>query len=229
MPKNKEIKKKKFIEKSGFEKLLSGEQIESIEADKFIPDKNNESPYSMINVPRIGLSRLTNHQGENYFHFGEIIYRENAGLSFLYEIKDKNIESQFQTTLTLLADEGIGGDRSSGKGLFNQPAFSDITLNTPENAPGLITLSLYSPAHNELDNIDRAYYQLLSRSGYIYSPYCQSLRRKSVRMFTEGSVFSGKKTGKLADITPQIFKEHKVYRYGFAFTLPCVLEVKNED
>ncbi len=230
IPKNKELKKKLFIEKSGFEKLLSGKRVEEIEnIIEFIPNKNNKRPYVTTDVPRVGLSRLTNHPGENFFHFGEVIYKENAGLFFLYDLKDKSIEKQFHTTFRLLADEGIGGDRTLGKGLFNEPEFSNVDINVPSNNSGIVTLSLFLPTQDELNDIGESYYQLISRRGYIYSPQCQSLRRKSVRMFKEGAVFTTNKKGRIVDVTPEIFKEHRIYRYGLAFTLPCVLEVKNED
>jgi len=47
------------------------------------------------------------------------------------------------------------------------------------------------------------------------------LRRKAVRMFTEGSLLrwpDGKTClGTLADVTPDVFAAHKVWRYGLAF------------
>lgn len=229
IPRSKELKKKSFIEKSGFEMLISGKTIEDVkDTVEFIPDKNNKCPYLVIDVPRVGLSRLTNHPGENFFHFGEVIYKnseeEKSGLFFLYELKDKTIEKQFLATLRLLADEGVGGDRSVGKGFFEQPEFTEIDINIPDSNSGIITLSLFLPANNELNDIDKSYYQILTRRGYIYSPLCQSLRRKSIRMFKEGSVFPSNKKGRMADVTPEIFKEHKIYRYGFAFVLPCKLK-----
>ena len=39
-------------------------------------------------------------------------------------------------------------------------------------------------------------------------------------MLKEGSIFSGKVTGQIIDVSPGIFTEHKVYLYGKAFLVP---------
>jgi CRISPR-associated protein Csm4 len=52
----------------------------------------------------------------------------------------------------------------------------------------------------------------------------RNLRRRTVRMFSEGSVFSTESNsrlyGGLADVKPDKFAEHEVYRYGYAFAVP---------
>lgn len=229
LSKNKEIKKILFIEKTGFEKLLAGEKIESIINNaKTIPDEESNKPWKINDIPRVGLNRLTNHPGENYFYFGEVSYIKDAGLFFLIDCKDENFKKEFKATFNLMSDEGIGGDRSAGKGLFTKPEFSEIEMNVPD-VNSSICLSLYCPKESELSDISKGYYELIERKGYIYSPYGRNLRRRSVRMFTESSVFPGKKEGRIVDVTPDIFEDHRIYKYGCAFTLPCCLEVRNEN
>ena len=41
----------------------------------------------------------------------------------------------------------------------------------------------------------------------------------------EGTVTKNEIRGKVVDITPKMFKQHKVYRYGISFSLPCKLEM----
>lgn len=227
IPKDKKAKKILFIEKIGFGRLLSGEKIENLVAEKVktIPTEEGNNPWEVTNAPRIGLSRLTNQPGDRYFHFGEVFYKENSGLFFLIEFKDKNFEKEFVATFNLMADEGIGGDRSSGRGLFKKPEFGALEINLPEN-DSIVSLSLYHPTDDELFDITNSYYELIERKGYIYSPHSQSLRRKSVRMFSEGSVFASKKKGDIADVTPELFEgHHRVFRYGLCFALPCKVEV----
>lgn len=229
--KDKKLKKILFVEKAGFERLLLGESLEELkDTIKTIPNlkvKGDEpkTPWRTTDVPRVGLSRLTNHPGENYFHFGEVSYDKGSGLFFLIDFKDNAFEKEFQATLNLMADEGIGGDRSSGKGLFRKPQFEEIEFNLPR-ANGIVSLSLYYPEQNELTDIRNGYYELKERKGYIYSPYGQSLRRKSLRMFGEGSVFPGRKNGQIVNLTPKVFESHKIYRYGFCFSLPCKLKAE---
>ena len=39
-------------------------------------------------------------------------------------------------------------------------------------------------------------------------------------MLKEGSVFSGKISGQIVDISPEAFNEHKIYLNGKAFLIP---------
>ncbi|MCM8826477.1 MAG: type III-A CRISPR-associated RAMP protein Csm4 [Candidatus Omnitrophica bacterium] len=237
MPKEKKLKDIRFIEKDGFEKLLWGEKIEKLVKNGFktIPEldaekEENKKPYRIINTPRVSLNRLTNHPGEEFFHFGEVFYKDNSGLFFLVDFKDKEIEKEFNATLRIMADEGLGGDRTVGKGFFEIKEIKDINFNFPSEHNGFLTLSLYSPKEDEIRDIRNGYYEIIERKGYISSPYGKNLRRKSIRVFKEGSVFPHLiKIGRLVDVTPEVFTEHKIYRYGLAFLLPCKLEVKDEN
>jgi CRISPR-associated protein Csm4 len=72
-------------------------------------------------------------------------------------------------------------------------------------------------------------YVLQQRGGWIASPSSgRQLRRQSVNMFAEGSVFPVEPEGKLADVTPGNFDQtphgHKVYRSGIALSLPIKVE-----
>jgi len=220
MPKGKRLKKILFAEKAGFEKLLSGEKIEKIIGTfKTIPKEGGHKPWKITDVPRVGLSRLTNQPGENYFHFGEVSYGKDSGLFFLIDFKDNAFEREFKAAFNLMSDEGIGGDRSSGKGLFEKPQFEGIEFNLPDTK-GTVSLSLYYPKQDELNDIGNGYYELMESYG-------QSLRRKSVRMFSEGSVFAANKKGGIEDVTPKAFEgKHRIYRYGLCFALSCELEVR---
>jgi len=229
--KRKELKKIKFIEKDGFERLIKGESLDEIIEDENLEtlpkDEDEKNPWWIVQNPRVALSRLNFHPGENYFFFSEVFYKKNSGLFFLIDYKDENFEKEFISTLNLLSQEGIGGDRTVGKGLFDKPEFRELELQYPESN-SIITLSLYSPNGDEISDIKDGFYEIIERSGYIFSPFGRNLRRKSVRMLVEGSVFLSGKKGRIVDVTPEIFKKHPVYRYGFCFPISCELEVKNE-
>lgn len=228
IPEEKRLKKVQFVVKEDFERLLEGERLN--EGMKVIPTLDGKTPLEIQNLPHVSLSRLSNQPGEEFFHSGEVWFKGDAGLFFLINFMDKNFEDEFKATINLIADEGIGGDRSSGKGLFERPEFREIEIKLPEEADGFLTLSLYFPQKEEVSNLSNGFYDLIERKGYIFSPYSQSLRRKSVRMFVEGSVFPKSEIkGGVVDVTPEIFEPHKVYRYGLPFTIPCRLKVKDED
>ncbi len=233
LPTTKEAKKIQFIEKTGLERLLEGSILEEvIHTTKYIPAMTEPNyPWVLENVPRVSLSRYSNHPIEDggYFHFGLVFYRPDAELFFLIKYDNVNFQKKVEATIRLIADEGIGGDRSSGKGLMHPPVFDKLEINTPNNADGVLSLSLYYPSdEKELNGINKSFYDLIERKGYIYSPYGMSLRRKTIRMFTEGSVFPEQplKYGRLVNVKPDMFEHHNVYRYGFIFALPCKLELK---
>lgn len=237
IPEDKTAYKVKFIEQNGFEKLLVGERLENLikAGIKIIPrNEKPHTPWKLDNIPRISLNRFNNHPLEEggFFHLGRITYHKSAGFFFLYNIQESSFEIRFKAALRLLAAEGIGGYRSCGNGqmkILDQNSFGTINLNLPQNTDGELNLSLYYPARQieEIKTVKAGYYELLERKGYIYSPYGITLRRRSLRMITEGSVFPAitNRTGSLENVKPDIFKNHSIYRYGLFFGLPCKKEV----
>lgn len=234
LPKNLIFKEKfakriEFVSQDIFEKICNGEEIENYlkqenitEDGKILITKEIENIYSTYEVPRVTIDSVSS--SSEIFYFGKVNFNENAGLYFLIKYNDLSFNKKFEATLRTLVDEGIGGDRTAGCGTFEQPEFNQIELNIPPSATYFITLSLYLPTEEEVKNMQDAYYELIERKGYIYSQDVKNLRRKSIRMFKEGSVFKDNgNIGKLVDITPDIFDKHKVYRYGYCFKLPYIM------
>ncbi|NWF92141.1 MAG: type III-A CRISPR-associated RAMP protein Csm4 [Syntrophaceae bacterium] len=230
IPSDKELKKIQFIELIGLRRLLCGERLDDIKGEiKTIPYFDHGGlifPWKMENVPRVGLSRWTNHPGENFFHFGQVTYQGDAGLFLLIDFKNNSLDEKLLAAFNLLAQEGVGGNRTNGRGLFYKPEVSEIRIDTAEY-DGVYSISMYYPSIPEIPGIAKAFYELGDRKGYIYSPSGQSLRRRSIRMFIEGSVFPNdkKRVGTIVDVTPDAFNAHRVYRYGYMFPIPCRLEV----
>jgi CRISPR-associated protein Csm4 len=223
VPKGKDAKKIKFVELIGLQRLLAGESIEVILEESECVAMTDEGPWEIEDVPRISLSRWTNHPGENFFHFGRVTYKEDAGLFFLIRFKDNGFKKRLESTINLLIHEGIGGDKTVGMGLFEKPEYSEIEIIPPEQTDAVYSISLYYPKDVEIKDLNKGFYELEDRRGYIYLPFGQSLRRRSIKMFTEGSVFPNtlERQGMLVDVTPESFKHHKVYRYGMILSLPC--------
>lgn len=244
LPKNqlardKTLKKIRYVNLGLLTRLLNGENLEDLkdEIDKNqtldclprIESKENKKrplvPWQVEDVPRVSLGRLNNHPGENFFYFGQVSYVKDAGLFVLVKIFNRDWEQKISSLFRLLCDEGVGGDRSAGKGLFHQPDIFELEIPQVDRPGGLYALSVYFPAEGELADIENGFYELEERKGYIFSPANRSYRRRSIRVFSEGSVFPGlNKRGMLVDISPEVFKVHRVYRYGLLFCLPCKLE-----
>ena len=147
---------------------------------------------------------------------------------FLYELNcNEEQKKRFLTCVRLLADEGIGGERSTGKGHFEKIIESKIDIESANNQNQLL-LSLFNPQNQEeFDSIER--YEIIVRGGGSVSfdsnddnveeeikPY----RKKQVRMIAEGAIIKDKIEGRLVDVSPEKGAEHKYFRNGKSFTIP---------
>jgi CRISPR type III-A-associated RAMP protein Csm4 len=150
----------------------------------------------------------------------------------------KDWQKQGELALQVLGDAGVGGERSAGHGLFRLHGPHPLS-GLPDPTPGgrFLTLSLYYPTEAELKDVvggDDISYRFQVRRGWMSSPdqvesaedealSGSALRRKAVRMFAEGSIlcWPEDKTalGDLADVTPDVFSPHKVWRYGLAWAV----------
>jgi CRISPR type III-A-associated RAMP protein Csm4 len=144
-----------------------------------------------------------------------------------------------QAALRLLADSGLGGERSRGWGRSAEPEFRegilpDIILRgnhgaaagidaEPQPAPETAywLLSLFAPAAGDCVDWNRGDYSLVTRGGRVESPAARGEPKKLSRMVAEGSViFTGAPpSGTGHDVAPEGFP-HPVYRAGFALALP---------
>ncbi|MDR3569707.1 MAG: type III-A CRISPR-associated RAMP protein Csm4 [Syntrophobacteraceae bacterium] len=234
----KDVKNIRWIEKAGWERLLRGEAIEEVlkaSSVQYIPKpgpncqaKETEEPpepWKILETPRVGLDRTNNHPGERYFQFGQVHFYPDASYFFLADVASEDVWERLKAVWRLLADEGIGGDRSVGKGLYHSPSFAALRLSLPDRAENQALLSLFYPSPSETGIIGEGYYEFIERKGYLYSPASQGLRRNAVRLFKTGSVFPSSRPlrGRLMDVTPEIFTRHRVYRYGIALSVPCRL------
>jgi len=179
-------------------------------------------------LPKVSLDRTT--RASNFYHVGFVKFQPDAGLYFLICVPNANptLETQLASALSLLGEDGIGGERSSGAGRFtatwhdlDEQWDSVVNFKQP-NAYSLISLLWEHPFAAEY--LQGASYALRERSGWIVSPVSgQQARRQAVQMFTEGSVFPQLINGMLANVTPALFKAHPIYRSGISLSLPIHL------
>ncbi|MGQ9847078.1 MAG: type III-A CRISPR-associated RAMP protein Csm4 [Bacteroidales bacterium] len=198
------FKKAKFISKELLLKILAGEEIESKFFSKDyilnecwrdiqninIKNKKNDEKEDKIfekqEIPHIVMDRITNQT--QIFYKSEVYFNKNAGLYFLAEVKEELI-NKFETILRFLGDEGIGADRTIGKGMFEVEVINNFSLPSFNNTDYFYSLSLYSPSEKEFNEINphNSYYDFTIRGGWISN---KTLNRKNLRMFVEGSVFN---------------------------------------
>lgn len=175
--------------------------------------------------PRLGIDRLTSSVRENaFFYSRDVVFAENSGLFFLIEFFEESIQDKFDAVMRLLGDNGIGADRSIGRGQF---VFSkeEIDLKTAGDGKNGYLLSCYLPEREEVEEgvLENSSYNLISRSGYVYDYRMRNTRRQQLTMLSEGSIIShvGRNGGMVACVCNKDKMDipHNVYRNGKAFLL----------
>lgn len=196
------------------------------------------------NTPKVTIDRTGN--ASTLFHVGRLHFAPSCGLWLMASGETLWLD-RTEDALRLLADSGIGGQRSRGNGQFVlQPlVVPTLPINDPK-AEYCVLLSRLAPRQEEMDLLrqDSANYQLVTVGGFNGTPSDQPLVRQQVRLLTEGSVIGqgARMLGKLVNVNPfwdeqkQQLKadidrsnpklpliEHPIYRYGFGFTVPVIM------
>ena len=149
-------------------------------------------------------------------------FAPDCGLWAAAAFTDEEVQSRWlepvKAAFRLLADSGMGGNRSSGWGRSDAPEFTDATWPDtilpsgagprpaqaeppaegsaePEPAPAPVVveiaywlLSLYSPSPNDAVDWQRGNYTQVVRAGRVESPARWGDQKKQLRMLAEGSV-----------------------------------------
>lgn len=153
-----------------------------------------------------------------------------GGLWTVVQFADEDAVSRWQapvqSALRLLADSGLGGERSRGWGRSEAPEWQPWN---PPQAPASDQpadrahwlLSLYTPAENDIVDWKRGNYATVSRRGRIESSARWGDEKQPTTMIAEGSVLlaSSELRGAATNVAPVGFP-HPVYRAGFAVTVP---------
>ena len=142
----------------------------------------------------------------------------------------RNWSSRVQAALRLLADTGLGGERSRGWGRFELEPVEDRPLHqllnigsvNADQAQGHWLLSLFQPSQSDAVDWGQGHYSLVTRSGRAEGS--RDWLKKPARMVAEGSVLvaDGQLTGSAENVAPEGFA-HPVYRAGFAVSIPVPL------
>jgi CRISPR-associated protein Csm4 len=179
--------------------------------------------------PRVTIDRINT--STNIFEERGSMIREGAGLYFLIELKDTALKDKMELCIRLLGESGIGGDRSIGFGQFEPefvraddvPDWANLFKQKLDDHT-YYTLSLCCPKDAK-EAKEAISYAILPRDGWTFSnSSTKQMKRRTCRMFSEGSLFRRALVGKLADVTPTDFRpEHSVYRYGLGMMIEMVV------
>ena len=233
-----------FLELKFWEKYAQGLQDEGqLTTKSFL-----KSPFKSESTQRVWIKyayeERENEQGFDYkklkdedfnldstpFYIEKKYLEKDHKLYFIVQITE-GIESDIffkdlDGIMRLLGDNGIGLQRGIGNGHFVAQR-KELTLNLPLKQNAQMSLSLYCPADAptlQQLNLNQSYYKLIKRGGWISTPIT-TFRKRSIYMFTEGSVFKTPEVpkGKKENLQPDIFKEHEIWRDGNALFLPIHL------
>jgi CRISPR-associated protein Csm4 len=233
----KKFKKIHFIGQTSFEAMLDGtlnaldnqcfKEIKYYTASPIIENQ----PYKSETVQRVVVNR-TGEEEPTTFYTERLYFTEGCGLYFIINVPDAKRDI-INAALRLLGDNGIGSDKSVGNGQFEFKGFEPFDFKQAKDAKHQIAMSLYCPTEKEIKDeafLNDSAYSLIKRGGYIANPdnfNHSTLRKKSIVMFTEGSVFPSSKilVGDVKDLKPDMpTVEHSIWRDGRALFLPYNLK-----
>ena len=179
--------------------------------------------------PRVTLNRRS-HESQ-IWHVQTLTFNKSCGLWFAVQFDDPNDaqkaddKSKIDTLLSVLGDNGIGGERNAGYGLFEfLKGEKSVELNTADKGSQFVTLSPICPKNgDQLADIlgGDVNYSLKTCGGWGNSTGT-AFQRKKVMMFNEGSVLT-KTDGQVGRLVDGLEPDdndactHPVYRYGYAW------------
>ena len=238
----KDFKKIRYFSQTYFEQLLRGD-LKTLDETcfkhiKYYTDSDlpKGMPFKSETVQRVTVSR-NYEEDAGTFYTERLYFHQDCGLFFLIHIKDEAYRSAILAALRLLGDNGIGSDKTVGNGQFEASDFQPFSFRATEKADKQISLSLFCPKDIDVFTegfLKESAYALTKRGGYLANPddfNHSTLRKKSVFMFTEGSVFPNNQElkGTVVDLKPDKDVNHAVWRDGNDFFLPYNLPIENES
>ena len=194
--------------------LYNGGKVWVTEAEHHLlpPPGADDKFWDIDHVPRVTVDRVTNQT--TIYRVARTVFTEGCGLWFM--VDDDLPDGEFETLLSLLADEGIGGDRTSGYG-----AFTTERIENPPRLPKIpsegyaMTLSRYNPCAKEIEEgvlEGEASYALVTVGGHFHVAGQQGSYRQRVRMIESGSILNISGTepkGRVVNVRPPIDPDNK--------------------
>ena len=187
------------------------------------PDGEVIRIWSTLRVPKVTIDRV--HNAGTLFHVGRVHFARGCGLWFLAQGEQDWLQ-RVEDALAVLADSGLGGQRSRGNGQFVMERSTPPEFKPPVGMKSYgVLLSRLAPTVNELHLLrcPSASYSLATVAGWSGDPVSSPVIRKQVRMLAEGSVvgWTDKKLGQLIDVTPDKAPvSHPLYRNGIGYLVP---------
>lgn len=207
IPLDKKLSKLKYIPIDCLKEVLNNKFLK-----EKLEDLNNLGTYEVRTLASIrGLEQSEPYRVESFF------FNADCGLYIIVGSKTKEELTYIEELLESLSYSGIGGKRSLGMGRFSikkskLPSILETGLQLKTSKYLLLSVAL--PQKDELASVlnGKEGYQLLKRSGFIFSDSCADRRKRDLYVFSAGSYFSKQFTGDVYNVSNG--DTHPVYRYA---------------
>lgn len=177
--------------------------------------EENISFFRTILEPKVSISRTNAkpmglyYQAELEFCFTEWAERRSI-TPFLFFLLEGELTPQLIGTLNLFIEEGLGGERASGKGTFASWEHEPFPL--PQEGNMMMLLSSAIPEREEMEQLIT--YELRKRDGFLFWNGPVGKRKKSYYTLREGSLVKTPFGGKNLEVSP--LPEKRAIAYGKA-------------
>jgi|GEM_PF-7077819 len=166
---------------------------------QYLAERTAEGLFSRFDIspirrPSNVLHRVSS-RSMNLFFADEWLFRADGNSRLYFFFLTTTPSPELSACVRLLCDEGIGGKRTAGAGVFSH--MEEESWIPPEDWEDRLLLSPTLPDRSDLVQEAFLTYRFTVRSGYSYRPGFRSFRKPVFRAFEEGSVCHGPVKGTL--------------------------------
>ena len=232
---SKESKSIVFVSQTHFENIISGnlpafDKNDLVNGGKVwmsheekerlrISNKDEIRIWETVTRPRVTIGSRS--AGSEIWHIQSVTFDTDCGLWFTARFDSEATQQKIETLLRVLGDNGIGGERNAGYGVFDfKTKQVDFEMSAPQAGSAFVTLSPMCPKSlHQLEALlsGEFAYALHTSTGWV-NRAGNTKSRKAVNRFVEGSVLRASEghIGCFVDLSPPNWA-HPVYRYGYAW------------
>ncbi len=143
---------------------------------------------------------------------------------FLQHTLSSDELKEFMAAVRIMADEGVGGQRSSGRGQFASVELVDVDLPSIAHPALYLGLSLISPASDTEFHDGLLDYDLILRGGGSLGKMgIAGEHRLQARFVREGALLCQNIQGKFVDVFPK--QKGTILRNGYNFAIPIGTQI----
>ena len=173
--------------------------------------------------PKVPISR-TNTESLGLYYQAEMefcpqkVTLDRSLTPFFFFLIEGSLPADLISTLHLFIEEGLGGERASGKGTFASWEYELFPL--PQKGDIMMLLSSSVPRREEMDQLIS--YELLKREGFLFWNQPMGIRKKSHYVLGEGSLVKIPFWGTNLEVSP--LPDKRAIAYGKAMGWPFGLK-----